>query len=65
MDELLGEERYRALDRRPKYEIETQEREKRENVKERIVKEKEYENIRLKSEQVAEFMYRPGKCERD
>jgi len=65
MAELLGEERYRALDRRPKYEIETQEREKRENVKERIVKEKEYENIRLKSEQVAEFMYRPGKCERD
>ena len=40
-------------------------RKRRENVKERIVKEKEYKNIRLKSEEVAEFMYRPGKCARD
>lgn len=40
-------------------------RKRRENVKERIVKEKEYKNIRLKSEDFAEFSYRPGKCARD
>jgi hypothetical protein len=62
--ESLPEERYRVLERRPKYEVKTEERDTRENVKERIVKEKEYENIRLQSEQVAEFMYQPGKCQR-
>jgi len=36
----------------------------RENVKERIILAKEYENIKLKSEEVAEFAYRPTKCER-
>lgn len=40
-------------------------RRRRDNVKERIVKEKGYKNIRLNSEQVAEFSYRPGKCARD
>jgi hypothetical protein len=34
-------------------------------VKDAIVKEKEYKNIRLCSEDVAEFMYRPGKCRQD
>ena len=32
------------------------------NVKEPIVVEREFENIKLKSEQVAEFAYRPRKC---
>jgi hypothetical protein len=63
--EALPETRFRPLQRRAKYEIKTEEREKRNNVKEEIIKEKEYENIRLCSEQVAEFMYRPGKCDRD
>lgn len=40
-------------------------RRRRDNVKERIVKEKGYKNIRLNSEQAAEFSYRPGKCGRD
>ena len=31
-------------------------------MKERIVIEREYKNIRLESEQVGEFEYRPGKC---
>ena len=63
--ETLPETRFRPLQRKAKYEIKTAERAKRDNVKEEIVKEKEYENIRLCSEQVAEFMYRPVKCDRD
>jgi hypothetical protein len=58
----LPEWRFRPLPRRPRYEVKTEARDRRENVRERIVKEKEYENIRLQSEQVAEFMYQPVKC---
>jgi hypothetical protein len=38
-------------------------RERPENVKDRIVKERGYKNIRTVSEQVAQFLYRPVKCE--
>lgn len=58
----LPERRFRTLVRWPKYEVQTEPRHKRDNVKAAIVKEKEYENIRLCSEEIAEFMYRPGKC---
>jgi hypothetical protein len=47
---------------RRKRAVKTRERETRENVKERIVRENGYENIRLRSEDVAEFAYRPTKC---
>jgi hypothetical protein len=63
--DALPETRFRPLQRRAKYDIQTEPRDKRDNVKEQIIKEKEYKNIRLCSEQVAEFMYRPGKCDRD
>jgi len=61
----LEEARWQKLERPAKYTIETQQRDKRTNVKEQVVKEKEYKNIRLKSEDVAEFPYRPGQCEQD
>jgi Transposase DDE domain group 1 len=35
-----------------------------ENIKERIVRERNFDNIRLKSEDVVEFSYQPGKCKR-
>jgi len=53
---------WRPLVRPPKYEVRTQARARPQNVKERIVKEREFENIRLESEEVAEFAYRPTKC---
>jgi hypothetical protein len=40
-------------------------RKHKERVKERIVVENEYKNLRLQSEEVAEVAYRPTKCERD
>jgi hypothetical protein len=60
----LAPSAWQPLVRPPKYEIHTQERARPENVKERIVREREFENIRLESEEVAEFAYRPTKCRR-
>lgn len=61
----LEEKCWKPLVRRAKHVCKGNRRERRANVKERIVKEKGYKNIRLNSEQVAEFTYRPGKCARD
>ena len=60
--EELPLEAWNALERKPKYTVKTEERQKPENRKEQIVKEREYKNIRLESERVAEFEYQPGKC---
>jgi len=43
--------------------VKTEPRQRPENVKEQIVREKEFENVRLVSEQVAEFDYRPAACQ--
>jgi hypothetical protein len=60
----ISEERWEELERKPKYEVKSRERQRPENVKERIVKERGYKNIRTVSEQVAEMDYRPGKCQK-
>jgi hypothetical protein len=58
----LPESAFKPLVRKPKYEVQTEERARPENVKERIVREREFENIRLQSEDVAEVGYQPSKC---
>jgi len=58
----LPQTAWKRLVRPPKYEVATRERARPENVKERIVKEREFENIRLVWETVAEFEYRPTAC---
>jgi hypothetical protein len=60
--ENLPETAYTDLLRPPKYSVKTEPRSKPVNVKEQIVKERGYKNIRLCSEQTAEFEYRPIKC---
>jgi hypothetical protein len=60
----LPKKAWKRLRRRPKYEVRTQRRRRPENVKERIVKQREFENIRLFSEMVAEFDYQPIHCRR-
>jgi hypothetical protein len=60
----LDESEWELLRRRPKYEVKTDPRERPENVKARVVFEREYENIRLNSEHVAEFEYRPTHCKK-
>ena len=53
------------LERPAKYEVATAERSRPENVKEQIVRQRGFRNIRLKGEDVAEFLYRPGACKQD
>ena len=60
--ESLENKAWKPLVRAPKYTVKTQPRRRPRNVKEAIVKEREFENIRLQSEDVAEFDYTPGNC---
>ena len=60
--ESLPEVRWMELPHKSSFEEPREPRQRPENVKERIVKERGYKNIRTNSEQVAEFTYRPGKC---
>jgi hypothetical protein len=55
---------WQPLSRPPRYEIQTKPRRRPDNVKEPIVVERGFENIRLVSEDVAEFAYRPGACQK-
>jgi hypothetical protein len=53
---------YHELVRRAEREMRTQRRNKPEDVKDRIVRERQFQTIRTKSEEVCEFEYRPVKC---
>ena len=60
--EQLSKRSWERLVRAPKHEVRTQPRQRPDNVKEEIVRQREFENIRLNSEQVAEFSYSPIAC---
>lgn len=62
--ETLAQKAWRSLERPVRYSVETEPRCRPENVKEQIIKDRSYKNLRLKSEQVAEFDYRPGHCQK-
>jgi hypothetical protein len=53
---------WQTLTRPPRYEVQTELRQRPGNVKEPIVVERGFKNIRLVSETVAEFDYRPTAC---
>jgi len=53
---------WKGLERPVRYKVKTRTRRRPERIKERIIRERGYENIRLVSEQVAEFDYRPTQC---
>jgi hypothetical protein len=60
--ERLENKAFSPLLRRPRYEVQTEPRARPENIKERIVVWRKFENLRLQSEEVAEFEYQPGQC---
>lgn len=62
--DTIAEEQWEVIERKPKYKVKTKKRRRPENVKERIIKERGFKNIRTTSEHVAEFDYRPGKCKK-
>jgi hypothetical protein len=58
----LPENSWQPLQRPPRYHVRTQPRERPDNVKEAIVVAREFENSKLRSEQMAEFSYQPTAC---
>jgi hypothetical protein len=63
--ETLPDRAWKSLQREPKYEIQTEPRRRPVNVKEAKVVEREFDNIRLEGEQVAEFAYSPTHCRKN
>jgi hypothetical protein len=53
---------WRRLVRRPPSEVQTEPRQRPANVKEAIIVEREFKNLRLEAEAVAEFAYQPVAC---
>ncbi len=62
--EELPKSRWKRLRRPARYEVKTEPRRRPENVKEKVIVRREYKNIRLDSEHVAEFDYKPTFCKR-
>ena len=62
--ELLEDKAWEQLERPPKYDVKTEPRRRPDNVKEQIVVLRHFENIRLESEDVAEFEYSPVACKK-
>jgi len=60
----LPQSAWRRLERPARYVVQTEPRQRPENVKEKLVVEHEYKNIRLLSEDVAEFQYQPTACKK-
>lgn len=60
--EDLPEKSWKPLRRPRKYTVKTTDRSRPENVKERIVQERRFDNIRLQSEEVSEIPYKPVAC---
>ena len=63
--EKLPEKAWKRLRRPPRYEVKTSPRARPQNVKQEIVERREFTDIQLAQEYVAEFSYRPVKCQRD
>jgi hypothetical protein len=58
----LPERAWRPLRRPPRYQVRTRPRQRPDNVKEAVVVRRGFENLKLRSEEVAEFNYRPVAC---
>jgi hypothetical protein len=62
--DALPEAAWRRLERPARYAVQTRPRQRPENVKARVVRERGFESLRLRSEDVAEFEYQPTACVR-
>ena len=60
--QAIADTQWRRLQRPAKYEVKTQPRAKPENIKEQIVREKQYKNFVLQWEDVAQIEHRPHLC---
>jgi hypothetical protein len=55
---------WKQLERPARYVVATQPRRRPEKVKDRVIKERQFDTLRLQSEEVAEFNYQPTACSR-
>ena len=62
--EALPETAWEPLERKPKYTVKTQPRDKPLNVKAQIIKARKFKNLHLQCEAVAEFDYQPTLCKK-
>jgi hypothetical protein len=62
--ENLPKNAWKVLHRPAKYEVQTEPRQRPENVKQQVVEARQFEDIRLAKEYVAEFPYRPTLCKK-
>ena len=62
--ELLGENAWQKLSRPPRYEVKTEPRARPANFKQQVVAERDFRNLRLQCEHVAEIDYQPVKCQK-
>ena len=62
--QTFSEGSWRPFFRKPRYQALTRERQKPENVKETIIRQRGFTNIRLVMEHVTEIPYRPTKCKK-
>jgi len=62
--ENLPETAWKQLRRRVKHEVKTTPRARPANIKEQVVKQREFKNIRLVDEHIAEFQYSPTLCKK-
>jgi hypothetical protein len=62
--ENLGNNRWRKLKRPPRWQPRTATRTRPDNVKEQVIREREFDVLHLVSEEVAEFEYQPTKCKK-
>jgi Transposase DDE domain group 1 len=60
--ENLPESAWQKLQRPPRYHVATKPRRRPDNVKDAVVKQREFDTLRLQSEEVAEFNYQPTAC---
>jgi hypothetical protein len=61
----LPESAWKPLKRPPKYQVKTRPRRRRKRVKQQVVEERGFKDIRLVDEEVAQMRYRPLACRRD
>ena len=63
--ENLPKNAWKELHRKPRYDVETKTRSRPARVKQQVVEERQFRDIRLAVEHIAEFDYRPVACDRD
>lgn len=63
--ELVDPSQWKELARPPRYQVATQPRARPDNIKQKVIAERLFENLVLQCEHVAEINYRPVKCKRE